>query len=100
MREREPDRESGDSGFDVLERFGAAIEAAFGEADVLERPAPPVTETRPTPAAPTAPAAPPLSGAALDAEVERRLMEQGVVVRGQDIARVVSLMSGVDVVWK
>jgi hypothetical protein len=35
----------------------------------------------------------------VEAELNRLLMEQGIVVRGHDIARVVALMSGKDVAW-
>ena len=32
-------------------------------------------------------------------ELARQLMEEGIVIRGHDIARVVGLMAGVDVEW-
>ncbi|MGH7688582.1 MAG: AAA family ATPase [Gemmatimonadaceae bacterium] len=85
------------SSFDVLERFGAAIEAALGEADPISRsPEPRAPAARPAaPASPTAPAA----GPALDAEIARQLTDEHVVVRGQDVARVVALMSGAPVTW-
>ncbi|HEX8724297.1 MAG TPA: AAA family ATPase [Gemmatimonadaceae bacterium] len=81
--------------FDVLERFGAAIEAALVEADAIDRPAGP----RPPPAKPAA-AAPPANGATLDAEIARHLAEENIIVRGQDVARVVALMSGGPVTWE
>ncbi len=83
--------------FDVLERFGAGLEAAFaaGAPSVEARPAAPP----PRPAPPSAPAAP-ATGPALDAELARRLMDEGVVVRGHDVARVVALMSGGPVTWE
>ncbi len=84
--------------FDVLERFGAAIEAALGEAEVGDRRA----EPRPASAKPAASPAPvsPAAGPALDAEIARHLMEEHIVVRGQDVARVVALMSGGPVTWE
>jgi ATP-dependent Clp protease ATP-binding subunit ClpC len=100
-RGREPDEEDEDfarASFDVLDRFGAAIEAALGEAEVIERP----TERAPSPAGKAAaPAATePSPGPALDAEIARQLEAAGIVVRGHDVARVVSLMSGGPVTWE
>ena len=97
---REPDEDDEDlasASFDVLERFGAAIEAALGEADAFDR----TPEPRPAPSRPAAAPAPAEAptGAALDAEISRRLTEEGVVVHGQDVARVVALMSGGPVTW-
>jgi hypothetical protein len=37
--------------------------------------------------------------AALETELQRRLMEEGIVVRGHDIARVVSVATGRSVQW-
>ena len=76
-------------GFAALERFGAEIEAAF------VRPQQPVE--------PIAPAEPVVTGAdraALDIELERQLLEDGIVVRGHDVARVVGLMTGRRVEWE
>jgi len=89
-------------GFAALERLGAEIEAAF------TRPAPVESFTdRPAPAraaAPSAPRAPeePTSAdrAALDIELERQLLDEGIVVRGHDVARVVGLMIGRPVEWE
>jgi ATP-dependent Clp protease ATP-binding subunit ClpA len=87
--------------FSALERFGAEIEALFG--------GPPVPEPVGGPAAPTGPrvsAQPPTttpaaeSLAPVEAELSRRLMEEGVVIRGHDVARVVGLMAGTDVRWE
>jgi hypothetical protein len=50
-----------------------------------------------------APAAPPASAterAALDVELERQLLDEGIVVRGHDVARVVGLMTGRRVEWE
>ncbi len=86
--------------FDVLERFGAAIEAALGEADAFERPAEPRAAA--AAAAPETTAAPARqeAGAGLDAEIARHLMEEHIIVRGSDVARVVALMSGGPVTWE
>ncbi|HEX7981466.1 MAG TPA: AAA family ATPase [Gemmatimonadaceae bacterium] len=89
-------------GFAVLERLGAEIEAAF------TRPAPVESfADRPAPARATAPSAPqppaePTSAdrAALDIELERQLLDEGIVVRGHDVARVVGLMIGRTVEWE
>jgi ATP-dependent Clp protease ATP-binding subunit ClpA len=89
-------------GFAVLERLGAEIEAAF------TRPAPVESfADRPAPAragAPSAPRSPeePTSAdrAALDIELERQLLDEGIVVRGHDVARVVGLMIGRPVQWE
>ena len=88
----------GESGFAVLERFGAAIEAAFTEADTLDRPSEPAPAPAPR-AAPSVVEGAGQVGAALDAEIARRLTEEGIVVRGHDVARVVALMSGGEVTW-
>ena len=89
-------------GFAVLERLGAEIEAAF------TRPAPIESfADRPAPARAAAPAAPPApeeptgaDRAALDIELERQLLDEGIVVRGHDVARVVGLMIGRPVEWE
>jgi ATP-dependent Clp protease ATP-binding subunit ClpA len=88
-------------GFAVLERLGAQIEAAFAQ-----QPQPVETfDSRPQPA-PAQPAAGPIpepSGAeraALDIELERQLLDEGIVVRGHDVARVVGLMIGRTVEWE
>ena len=87
--------------FGALERFGAELEALFmgppprrptpNAEPPADRPAPPAPEpvrsSRPT------------SLSEVEAELGRLLMEQGIVVRGHDIARVVSLMSGKSVTW-
>lgn len=97
--ERKDDRYSPD-GFGALERFGAELEALF-MGPPPKRPAPNAsasTEAPPPASAPTtAPSAAALSD--VESELNRILMELGIVVRGHDIARVVSLMSGKSVAW-
>jgi ATP-dependent Clp protease ATP-binding subunit ClpC len=90
-------------GFAVLERLGAQIEAAFAQ-----QPQPvetfadaqPQSATQPSPA-PTAPAEPTgAERATLDIELERQLLDEGIVIRGHDVARVVGLMIGRQVEWE
>ncbi|MFL5613740.1 MAG: AAA family ATPase [Gemmatimonadaceae bacterium] len=94
-QERTPD------GFGALERFGAELEALF--MGPPPRRAAPSATTEPPP--PTAPAAVPVTASnngslsEVESELNRLLMEHGIVVRGHDIARVVSLMSGKSVAW-
>src|SRR3954465_7073409 len=78
----------------AFERFGAEIEAPF-----VGAPAGPGNgiETRPAPA-PEPPR--PSMLAPLEADLARQLMEEGVVIRGHDIARVVGLMAGEEVEWR
>ena len=95
-------------GLAALERFGAEIEALFGTAaidlppsdrgvreDAAREPRPAAAE-RPARHAAQPSAVP---AAQLAAELRARLMEEGVVVRGHDVARVVSLASGKRVTW-
>jgi len=100
----EPDDETATAeradGFGALERFGAELEALF-MGPPPRRPAPNATaeaQTPPPAAAPTTPSAA-ATLSEIEAELSRLLMEHGIVVRGHDIARVVSLMSGKSVVW-
>jgi ATP-dependent Clp protease ATP-binding subunit ClpA len=88
-------------GFAVLERLGAELEAAF----VRPQPVESYGEARPqaAPAPEPRSAAPAPSGAeraALDIELERQLLDEGIVVRGHDVARVVGLMIGRRVEWE
>jgi len=93
------DRSAGD-GFGALERFGAELEALF-MGPPPRRPAP--NATAPAEPAPTAAAPPSVPSTAslseVESELNRLLMEEGIVVRAHDIARVVGLMSGKSVAW-
>jgi hypothetical protein len=83
-------------GMAVLERLGAELEAAF------VRP-PPASGPASAPSPPSPPA-PPIAAradrAALDVDIERQLQDEGIVVRGHDVARVVGLMTGRRVEWE
>jgi ATP-dependent Clp protease ATP-binding subunit ClpA len=87
--------------FGALERFGAELEAIFM--------GPPPRRAQPAAEAPAAteehrPAATdrtplPTSLSEVEAELNRLLMEEGIIVRGHDVARVVALMAGREVPW-
>ncbi len=83
-------------GTSAFERFGAELEALFVGAPAGNAPAN-GTDTQPA-AAPERPR--PSMLAPLEADLARQLMEEGVVIRGHDIARVVGLMAGTDVAWR
>ena len=94
------------NGFAALERFGAEIEAIFvPPAGVPEAAAASTNGAAATSAprassqSPRASSDDPTSLAALDAELQRVRAEQGIVVRGHDIARVVRLATSKDVTW-
>ncbi len=76
----------------ALERFGAELEALFVGAPVATG-----SDSRATNGAARPSVVPPL--APIEAELGRQLMEEGIVIRGHDVARVVGLMAGVDVKW-
>ena len=85
-------------GFAALEQLGADIEAAFVQ------PPPPPPPPPPAPGSVHAPtdhaaAARGAQRAALDVELERQLLDEGIVVRGHDVARVVGLMTGRSIEW-
>jgi ATP-dependent Clp protease ATP-binding subunit ClpA len=79
----------------AFERFGAELEALFvGAPTPVGGPAEPQkaeVEPRVARAASLAP---------LEADLARQLMEEGVVVRAHDIARVVGLMAGIEIEWE
>jgi ATP-dependent Clp protease ATP-binding subunit ClpA len=89
----------------ALERFGLELEAAFtgapAPAPAAAAPAPPApSATPPRAPAPSANGAP--FGARLasvETELQRRLVEEGLVVRAPDIARVVAVATGRTVEW-
>jgi ATP-dependent Clp protease ATP-binding subunit ClpA len=94
------------NGFAALERFGAEIEAIFVPANGDRETANAATNgaTAAPPSGAQAPAPRPagpetLSLPALDAELHRVLTEEGIVVRGHDVARVVRLATAKDVTW-
>jgi ATP-dependent Clp protease ATP-binding subunit ClpA len=88
-------------GFSVLERLGAQIEAAFAQPQPIESFADARPPAAPPPPAASAPAEPTgAERAALDIELERQLLDEGIVVRGHDVARVVGLMIGRRVEWE
>ncbi len=90
-------------GLNALQRFGAEIEAIFTAAPASAQPAPapaPVTQSdvaTPAPARTESVAAPSLP--VLDVELRALLIEDGIVVRGLDVARVVALATGQTVRW-
>ena len=85
-------------GFAAIERFGAELEAAFGDPTGA-----PTRESPPAqPAAPSGPPAeqrPTTVRSQLEIELNRRLVEEGIVVRAHDVARVIGLMSGKTIQW-
>ncbi|HEV8218033.1 MAG TPA: AAA family ATPase [Gemmatimonadaceae bacterium] len=81
----------------AFERFGAELEALFVGAPATTTTPANGTEAQPAPV-PERPR--PSMLAPLEADLARQLMEEGVVIRGHDIARVVGLMAGTDVEWR
>ncbi|GAC1477007.1 MAG: hypothetical protein NVS1B4_18890 [Gemmatimonadaceae bacterium] len=83
-------------GIAVIERFGAELEAVLASAspvrDVVSRPVEPAADH-----ATTAAPLPPMGE--IEVELQRRLLDEGVVVRAHDVARVVAVATGHDVSW-
>ncbi|HMC56553.1 MAG TPA: AAA family ATPase [Gemmatimonadaceae bacterium] len=81
-------------GMTALERFGAEIEKMF--AAPIDAPPPPAAHPpRPEPMTPE-----PISSLGeIETELSHVLSAEGIVVRGHDVARVVSLMCGQTVTW-
>ena len=100
-REPQPDDDGWDNvadrGLDALERFGAGLESIF--ASPKAAPQTPAKPAQPEPAAPPAVIEPEVTLGELDTELARVLAEEGIVVRGHDVARVVSFMAGKPVSW-
>jgi ATP-dependent Clp protease ATP-binding subunit ClpA len=84
-----------DEGVGALERIGAELEAFF-----VGTPAPVAAEgtKSATASEPTVQRA--TSLAPLEADLARLLMEEGIVIRGHDVARVVGLMAGTTLEWE
>jgi ATP-dependent Clp protease ATP-binding subunit ClpA len=84
-----------DEGYGPLERIGAELEAFFTGTPTPVANAAEKTAVTTEPEPPRA-----LSLAPIEAELSRALMEEGIVIRGHDIARVVGLMAGTNVEWE
>jgi ATP-dependent Clp protease ATP-binding subunit ClpA len=93
-------------GFAALAQFGAEIEEIFQPKNGAKETATaaanghastPRTEAQKAAATPSR--AEPMTIASLDAELHRVLAEEGIVVRGHDIARVVKLATSKEVTW-
>ncbi len=80
-------------GIAALERIGAELEAALGGPSAA-----PVEPAVPADSPPREPTGG--ERAALDVDLQRQLLEDGIVVRGHDVARVVGLMTGRRVEWE
>jgi ATP-dependent Clp protease ATP-binding subunit ClpC len=88
-------------GFAALQRFGLELEAAFAGPDAREARPGPAAGPPPAPPEPDRQAEPTAERLrALEWELRRLLIEAGIVVRGADVARVVSAASGQRVEWK
>ena len=95
--------ESIDSGMSAIEKFGAELEAIF-IGPPPSRPAPPDLETRNATSAPKPepvkePEPPPATLGTVETELADILMQEGIVVRGIDVARVVAVATGREVTW-
>jgi ATP-dependent Clp protease ATP-binding subunit ClpA len=92
---RERETVARNEGPNAFERFGAELEALF-----IGMPAPVVAAPERQGVTPEPRVERPLTLAPLEADLTRHLMEEGVVIRGHDVARVVGLMSGKEVSWE
>ncbi len=88
-------------GLNALQRFGAEIEAIFTASPASADSAPSTANqpSAPASATPRGDAASTPSLPVLDVELRALLIEDGVVVRGLDVARVVALATGQTVRW-
>jgi ATP-dependent Clp protease ATP-binding subunit ClpA len=82
-------------GFAAFERFGAELEALF-----VGMPAPVAANGEEAKSEPEPKPVRVTSLAPLEAELARQLMQEGIVIRGHDVARVVGLMAGFAVDWE
>jgi len=93
------------TGLAALERFGLELEAAFTGAPARAPAAAAPAGAAPPATPPRAPASPPNGAprsarlATVESELQRRLVEEGLVVRAPDIARVVAVATGHAVEW-
>ncbi len=93
------------SGLAAIERFGLELERAFGSAPARAAAAAAPAQSATPPAPPRAAASPssdlPHSArlATVETELQKRLVEEGLVVRAPDIARVVAVATGRTVEW-
>jgi ATP-dependent Clp protease ATP-binding subunit ClpA len=84
----------------AIERFGAELEAMFvGAPAEGGRPDVQATEEEPKRSTNGARVTDGTRFAELEAELGRRLLEEGAVVRGADVARVVAVATGMRVTW-
>src|SRR5687768_1352018 len=82
-------------GMNALERFGAELESMFSGVPAGAPTPPAAPPARPEPVV----AEPEASMGELETELSRVLADEGIVVRGHDVARVVGLMSGRQIDW-
>jgi ATP-dependent Clp protease ATP-binding subunit ClpA len=95
----DPLRRFARDGFAAIERFGAELEAMFADGHGGDDAAPPPRPSRR--AGPQRPRSPATRARLAEIEVElgARLAEEGTVVRGVDVARVVAIATGHEVMW-
>lgn len=99
VEEDDPIERFARDGFAALQRFGLELEAAFAGTPGAQPAAPQGPYAASTPAAaPREPAADRLRK--LEWDLRRMLTEAGIVVRGHDVARVVSAATGQRVEWQ
>jgi ATP-dependent Clp protease ATP-binding subunit ClpA len=93
-----------DSGMAALEQFGAELEAIFIGPPPPRPPSPESREASgpkppPKPESFTEPETPPATLGTVETELANVLMQEGIVVRGLDVARVVAVAPGREVTW-
>ena len=89
-------RQTTRDGMSALERFGAELEAML---TAVPAGAPQQAPSQPRPAAPPPPPPPAITLGEIETELARVLADDGIVVRGHDIARVVGLTAGKTLTW-